>query len=72
MPDRGVEPAAVVAVLDPRSDVADRAGPGGPDATVVNSVFKVAKKLSAMALSQQIPVYPIDRVMPWAAANSVI
>ena len=25
-----------------------------------------------MALSQQIPVYPIDRVMPFAAANAVI
>jgi hypothetical protein len=32
----------------------------------------VAKKDSAIALSQQIPVDPIDLVMPFSAANVVI
>jgi hypothetical protein len=30
------------------------------------------KKLSAIALSQQIPVNPIERVMPFLTANAVI
>jgi hypothetical protein len=34
--------------------------------------LSVAKNDSAIALSQQMPVFPIDRVMPLAAANVVI
>jgi hypothetical protein len=40
MPDRGVAAAAVVAVLDPCRDLADRAGPGGLDTAVVELRFQ--------------------------------
>src|SRR5665647_1849549 len=40
MPDRGVTPAPVVTVLDPRRHVTDRTGPGRPHPAVVELRFQ--------------------------------
>ena len=61
---RRVPAAAVVEGLDVVEDRGGRVGSGRPRAASRSSVSRVAKKLSAMALSKQSPTEPIESAMP--------
>ena len=67
-PERRVPAAAVEEDLDVLEDLGAQFGLGGPGAAVDELVLKVAKKLSATALSKQSPLLAIDCAMPAARA----
>jgi hypothetical protein len=66
--ERGVPTSAVEEDLDVREDLGPQLGLRRPGAAVDELFFKVAKKLSATALSKQSPLLPIDWAMPAARA----
>jgi len=70
--DRVVQATTVVPVLDPSTDRDPGCLLGRPHTPVVELSLERRKKDSAMALSQQMPVYPMDLISPFAAANAVI
>jgi len=67
-----VASAAVVAVLNPCRDAADRAGPSGPDAAIVELRFQGCEEALGHGVVPANSGVLIDRVMPCAAANAVI